>query len=95
MAIQSQPKLVDLTDKVKQPDVDFDDFFVSEREAGTVGGKVLGLPALVDNLALVYNKDMFAKAGVPEPTDQWSWEDFRAAAAKLTDPARKTGRLRM
>ncbi|GMA86735.1 hypothetical protein GCM10025868_19850 [Angustibacter aerolatus] len=32
------------------------DFYEGERQAATVDGKVVGLPALVDNLALVYNK---------------------------------------
>src|SRR5947208_3332476 len=48
-----QPKLVDLTDKVKAADVNWDDFYPSERQAATVEGKVVGLPALVDNLSLV------------------------------------------
>ncbi len=85
-----QPKLVDLTSKVKSPDFDWEDFYPSERQAATVDGKVLGVPALVDNLSLVYNKAMFKAAGVPEPTADWTWEDFRSAAAKLTDPATKT-----
>ena len=58
--------------------------------AATVGGKVVGVPALVDNLAVVYNKKMFQDAGVPLPTATWSWDDFRSAAAKLTDPSTKT-----
>jgi multiple sugar transport system substrate-binding protein len=85
-----QPKLVDLTDVVKKPDFKWDDFYPSEREAATVDGKVVGVPALVDNLSLVYNKAMFEAAGVPLPTAEWSWEDFRDAAKKLTDPATKT-----
>ncbi len=85
-----QPKLVDLTDIVKQPDFKWDDFYPSEREAATVDGKVVGVPALVDNLSLVYNKAMFEAAGVPLPTAEWSWDDFRQAAKKLTDPAKKT-----
>jgi multiple sugar transport system substrate-binding protein len=85
-----QPKLVDLTSKVKSADFDWEDFYPSERQAATVDGKVLGVPALVDNLSLVYNKAMFKAAGVPEPTADWTWEDFRSAAAKLTDPATKT-----
>ena len=88
--LSRQPKLVDLTERVKAPDVKWDDFFVAEREAGTVDGKVVGVPALVDNLALVYNKDLFAKAGVAEPTESWSWQDFRDAAKRLSDPATKT-----
>ena len=80
-----QPKLVDLTSKVRAADVNWDDFYPSERAAATVNGKVVGLPALVDNLSLVYNKKLFQQAGVPEPTNDWSWADFRAAAKKLTD----------
>ncbi|MFL6099067.1 MAG: ABC transporter substrate-binding protein [Actinomycetales bacterium] len=85
-----QPKLVDLTSVVKSPAVNFADFFPSEQQAGTVDGKVVGLPALVDDLALVYNKKLFQQAGVPLPTDQWSWQDFRDAARRLTDPSTHT-----
>jgi len=35
-------------------------------------------------MQLYYNKDLFDKAGVPYPTDAWTWDDFRAAANKLT-----------
>jgi multiple sugar transport system substrate-binding protein len=87
--LSRQPKLVDLTDKVKAPDVNWNDFFPGERQAATVKGKVVGIPALVDNLALVYNKALFAKAGIPVPDANWTWADFRAAAAKLTSSANR------
>jgi multiple sugar transport system substrate-binding protein len=82
------PQLVDMADQVSQPDWKWDDFYPAEREAATVGDKVVGVPALVDNLAIVYNRKLFADAGVAPPTPQWTWDDFRAAAAKLTDPAK-------
>jgi multiple sugar transport system substrate-binding protein len=85
-----QPKLVDLTDKVKAKSFDWNDFYPSERTAATVDGKVVGVPALVDNLALVYNKKMFAAAHVAPPTASWTWQDFRAAAKKLTDASTHT-----
>lgn len=85
-----QPQLVDLTDRVKADDVDWEDFFPAARDATVVNGKVVGVPALIDNLALVYNKKMFADAGIPEPTNDWTWEQFRDAAKQLTDPANKT-----
>ncbi len=84
-----QPKLVDLTDRVKDSSFNWNDFFPSERQASTVNGKVVGVPALVDNLSLVYNETLFKKAGVALPTADWSWNDFRAAAAKLTDTGTK------
>jgi multiple sugar transport system substrate-binding protein len=83
--LAKQPKLIDLTDKVKGGDVDWSDFYPSEQQAATVNGKVVGVPALVDNLSLVYNKALFAKAGVAPPTNSWTWQDFRNAAKKLTD----------
>ena len=47
------------------------------------------MPALVDNLALVYNKKLFDAAGVAYPTANWTWDDFRSAAKKLTDAGKK------
>ncbi len=85
-----QPKLIDLTSKVKAPDFDWSDFYPSEQQAATVNGKVVGIPALVDNLSLVYNKKLFAAAGVPLPTESWTWQDFRDAAKKLSDPSKHT-----
>lgn len=82
-------KVVDMSEVVKGDGWNWDDFYPAERKAATVGDKVVGVPALVDNLAIVYNRKMFADAGVAPPTAQWTWDDFRAAAAKLTDPAKQ------
>ncbi|MGH3640139.1 MAG: ABC transporter substrate-binding protein [Mycobacterium sp.] len=82
------PKLVDMTSAVAQPDWKWDDFYPAERAAATVGDKTVGVPALVDNLAIVYNKKLFADAGIEPPTANWTWDDFRSAAAKLTDPSK-------
>ena len=88
-AVAQAPKVVDLTQRVQDPNFNWNDFFEGERAVATVDGKVLGIPALVDNLAIVYNKDLFAKAGVPTPTPDWTWDDVRAAAKATTDPANK------
>lgn len=88
--LAKQPKLVDLTSKVTAPSFDWNDFYPSERDATTVDGKIVGIPALVDNLSLVYNKKLFDQAGIAEPTASWTWQDFRAAAKKLTDPGSGT-----
>src|SRR3954470_22158339 len=82
------PQIVDMKDEVAKPDWKWDDFYQAERDAATVGDKIVGVPALVDNLAIVYNKKLFADAGVAPPNPNWTWDDFRAAAAKLTDPAK-------
>jgi multiple sugar transport system substrate-binding protein len=38
---------------------------------------------------VVYNKTLFAKAHLPLPTSNWTWDQFVADAKKLTDPASK------
>ncbi len=43
-----------------------------------------GLPRDFQTIVLYYNKDMFDAAGVAYPTADWTWDDLRAAAVKLT-----------
>ncbi|GED70873.1 sugar ABC transporter substrate-binding protein [Brevibacillus reuszeri] len=47
-------------------------------------GKYWGVPQGIQVGALFYNKDLFDKAGVSYPTADWTWDDLKAAAAKLT-----------
>ncbi|OAH15672.1 extracellular solute-binding protein [Streptomyces jeddahensis] len=49
-------------------------------------GKTYGVPLVTDTLALVYNKELFEKAGITEPPA--TWDDLKSAAAKIKD---KTG----
>src|SRR5215475_11151397 len=83
------PKVVDLSKVVQQPGVNWTDFWTGERDVATVKGKVIGIPALVDNLAVVYNKTLFADAHLPLPTANWTWNDFVADAQKLTNAGSK------
>lgn len=48
-------------------------------------GDLYAGPVNWDTIAVFYNKDMFEAAGVPLPTANWTWDDFAAAAAALTD----------
>jgi multiple sugar transport system substrate-binding protein len=43
-----------------------------------------GLPRDFQTIVLFYNKTMFDKAGMAYPTADWTWDDLRAAAKKLT-----------
>ncbi|GAA0232850.1 ABC transporter substrate-binding protein [Cryptosporangium japonicum] len=79
----------DLRDFVKESSFGWDEFPAAARETATAtDGTVIGVPALVDNLALLYNKTLFDAAKLPYPTDDWTWEQYRAAAKKLNDPAK-------
>ncbi|MFE3454247.1 ABC transporter substrate-binding protein [Nonomuraea sp. NPDC059194] len=52
-------------------------------------GKLWALPHNVGIPALWYDKKLFDAAGVDYPTADWTWDDVKAAAKKLTDPAKK------
>ena len=49
-------------------------------------GEVTGGPFLLESLVVLYNKDLFAAAGIEPPAlDQpWTWEQVRRAAMRLT-----------
>ncbi len=42
-----------------------------------------GLPKDVSAFAVYYNADLFAEAGLDEPTTGWTWEDLKAAAEAI------------
>lgn len=43
-----------------------------------------GVPKDKDCVVLVYNKKIFDNAGVAYPTSDWTWDDLKDAAEKLT-----------
>ena len=87
---RQDPAVVDMSSYVQRPGVELVGLL-----AGRAGrprpsaDKIIGIPALVDNLAIVYNKTLFKEAGLAPPTPTWTWDDFRAAAKQLTDPSKK------
>jgi multiple sugar transport system substrate-binding protein len=50
-------------------------------KASTYKGKLYGLQPVTNSIALFYNKDILAAAGVQPPT---TWDELKAAAKKLT-----------
>jgi len=65
-------------------DIKFENFNPSFLVPFTSQGKRYGVPINYDIIVLMYNKEMFDKAGVAYPTDNWTWNDYREAAGKLT-----------
>lgn len=61
-------------------------FYDSVWDTMTYKDDVYGLRITSNNLGLFYNKELFQKAGLEEPTGDWTWDDLRDAAKKLTDP---------
>ena len=79
-------QLLDLSTAIDDGDLNWDRFVDAGKEAVTVDDKPRAVPAFIDNLAVVYNKKIFDDAGVPYPTDDWTWDDFLSTAAELNDP---------
>lgn len=76
--------LTDMTDRIASWErrADFDD---SRFTSITKDGKVYGVPAFAFVDWMYYRKDWFDEAGLAAPT---TFEEFRNAAIKLTDPAK-------
>ncbi len=80
--------LMDLTDRLKadsRPAANLDDYFPLVLEHAMYEGKVYGLPWIGQPVIVYYNKDLFDEKGIPYPTDDWTWEEFRNLAVQLTD----------
>ncbi|MEU9215745.1 ABC transporter substrate-binding protein [Streptomyces sp. NPDC048376] len=65
--------------------IDTNGFAEGILSAGTYEGKVYGLAPYVSTVALFYNKDMLAEAGVAVPR---TWDELKEAAAGLTRQGR-------
>lgn len=61
------------------------DFFPKIVDRFTVDGKFYAVPRDVAPFACVYfNKKLFDEAGIPYPTDDWTWDDLLRDARALT-----------
>jgi multiple sugar transport system substrate-binding protein len=84
-------QLLDISDAVEEENVDLANYPKAVLDLYDQGdGKLYGLPKDVDTNAVWFNKAMFDAAGVEYPAADWTWEDFRATAKALTDPATGT-----
>ncbi|MEO6062017.1 MAG: extracellular solute-binding protein, partial [Thermoflexales bacterium] len=85
----SKGLLAPLDDQLAKNGLKKEDFSKGLVDAFSSQGKLYGIAKDFNTLALFYNKDLFKKAGIAEPTSAWKWEDLKAAAAKLSDKPNK------
>lgn len=57
----------------------------------SIDNKIYGMPVGFTTHALFYNKDLFEKAGVSLPTENYTWDDLRAAAKTITEKTEAKG----
>ena len=80
--------LVNLESYISRSDVvDPNDYVEAFKTQATVDGAMYGLPFDGESTGLFYRTDLFEAAGIAGPPK--TWEEFTAAAEKLTDPAKK------
>lgn len=61
-----------------------DDFYPIALDAFTWQGTLMCIPQNVSSLVVYYNQGLFDAADRPYPADDWTWDDFLAAATTLT-----------
>jgi multiple sugar transport system substrate-binding protein len=80
--------ILDISDMLEADDTpaaDLSDYFEPILKTAQYDGRTYGLPWISQPVMLYYNPQLFADAGLDEPTEDWTWEDFRSAAETLTD----------
>jgi multiple sugar transport system substrate-binding protein len=83
--------LQDLTPFIeKDKSMDLGVFYPNVLNIARRGKALYALPANFTPMMMYYNRASFQKAGVPEPKDGWTWDDFRRSADSLT--IRKRGK---
>ena len=76
--------LENLDPYIEESGYDLDDYWPGLLESAKFEGSVYGFPRDIESNIIYYSKDMFDAAGVEYPSDDWTWDDFLAAAEKLT-----------
>lgn len=83
--------VLDLDRFLAKDPVDLGAYYPQTVRSGTIDGKLYLFPFHYSTDILIYNKDLFDNAGLAAPTEKWTWDDFLAAAQKLT--VREGGRV--
>ncbi len=72
-------------------DLDVNDYIDGLFSARTPEGKVWGIPHGINPIALAYNKTVFDEAGLPYPTDEWTFQDLIETAKELSVEGERYG----
>lgn len=78
--------LLPLDDMISKEGTDFyNNYYEALWNYNSFDGKKLGMPVGYTTHVLYYNKDLFDSAGIPYPTDNWTWKDVYEASYKISD----------
>lgn len=84
--------LLNLDDYIAKDDaINLDNYYEGIVKIYNHDGSQYALPKDHDTIALLYNKTIFDKYNVSYPTDEWNWDDYAEAAAKITEAGKSDG----
>lgn len=69
------------------PDIAIDDFYPLLANYDITNGVRYALPVSTNNMQLIWNKDLFEKAGLDPETPPTTWDEMKTMAEKCQDPA--------
>ena len=69
------------------------DFYAQAMEPFRWQGTLTCVPQNLSSLVVYYNKDLFARAGLAQPREDWTWDDFLKTAKALTRDTSGRGRV--
>lgn len=69
------------------PSFNVDDFYPMLANFDIMGGKRYALPVSTNNMQLIWNKDLFTKAGLDPEKAPATWDEMQAMAVQCQDPA--------
>lgn len=58
-----------------------------------LSGKIVGIPYFCHTRVVLYRKDILAERGLPEPSSDWTWNDFLEYAKRLTFDRNNDGQI--
>lgn len=83
--------LADLSEYASNGTLDISNVDDALMDAGTIGGKMVGIPLSTSLVAFVYNPSVLDEAGVTAPQDGWTWDDFVSACKTVHEKTGKYG----
>lgn len=82
---------LDLSDYFERDGIDVDDYYSMSMDSARMTNDpasedydgIYFMPRDYNRLTIMYNKDIFDKAGLDYPTDDWTWDDFISICREL------------
>ncbi|HEX2980179.1 MAG TPA: ABC transporter substrate-binding protein [Anaerolineaceae bacterium] len=85
--IATQDALLPLDDYItNDADFNMDDFYPMLAEYDVMGGKRYAMPMSANNMQLIWNKDLFEKAGLDPEKAPTTWDEMQSMAEQCSNP---------